>query len=256
MREIKAVIAAIAIVAFGAGNSFAAIGDAEKCLAAKIKIVGKYEACRFKAEALAVVKETAVDNAKCESKYTDSWAKAELKYGLDCPTTGDAASINSTASGHVDTVVLTLKDMVPGCGNNTIDGSETCDGTDLAGETCVTQGYDDGDLACDAMCNSFNTSDCASHDCNLIDQTGCGMGEACYPLGQSELCAGEGSAIEGQACAFANSCVGGMACVDYGMGNVCAPFCDNIDNVPGCAVMQTCTNVPAWDGPNVGYCEP
>jgi hypothetical protein len=254
MRRTQIIAVTIAIVAGATGASVAAIGDAEKCLAAKIKIVSKYEACRFKTEALAIVKETAVDNTKCESKYADSWAKAELKYGLDCPTTGDGASINSTASGHVDTVVLTLKDTEFGCGNNTVEGSETCDGTDLAGETCATQGFDDGNLTCDAMC-LLDTTDCANHECSLLDQTGCMAGQACYPIGKSEICAAAGTATEGQGCMFINSCAGGLGCVNYGMGNVCAPFCDNIDNVPGCGVGQTCVNVPDWDT-NVGYCEP
>ena len=31
------------------------------------------------------------------------------------------------------------------CGNNTVEGTEVCDGTDLGGETCETQGYLGGD---------------------------------------------------------------------------------------------------------------
>jgi hypothetical protein len=254
MPEMKTILAMIAIVAVSAGASGAAVGEAEKCLATKMKIVGKYEACRMKAESLAVLKETPADNSKCESKFSDSWQKAEAKYGLDCVTDGDELPINDHANDHVIITVALLNNLPAGCGNNVIQSGEACDGTDLDGETCVSQGYDGGTLACTTC--FFDYSGCETHECNLIDQTGCGVGEACYPLGQSEHCANEGTAIEGQGCMFANSCVGGMACVDYGMGNVCAPFCDNIDNVPGCAGMQTCTNVPAWDGPNVGYCEP
>ncbi|MFA4820114.1 MAG: PGF-pre-PGF domain-containing protein [Candidatus Aenigmatarchaeota archaeon] len=34
------------------------------------------------------------------------------------------------------------------CGNNTREGSEGCDGTDLAGQTCVSKGYASGTLKC------------------------------------------------------------------------------------------------------------
>lgn len=46
------------------------------------------------------------------------------------------------------------------CGNDVIEGSEVCDGTDLGEETCMTLGYDYGNLACSGDCNSFDTSDC------------------------------------------------------------------------------------------------
>ena len=43
---------------------------------------------------------------------------------------------------------------------------EFCDGTDLGGETCMSQGYDGGDLACDNTC-SFDISPCT----NICDLT-------------------------------------------------------------------------------------
>ncbi len=48
------------------------------------------------------------------------------------------------------------------CGNNTKETGETCDGTDLDSETCVTQGYDSGDLACQVDCSAFDVSSCVS----------------------------------------------------------------------------------------------
>jgi hypothetical protein len=44
------------------------------------------------------------------------------------------------------------------CGNNIKETGETCDGTDLDGQTCVSQGYASGTLACNSGCGSFNTS--------------------------------------------------------------------------------------------------
>ena len=54
------------------------------------------------------------------------------------------------------------------CGDNIIqnpnqDGeSEVCDGTNLGGEDCVTQGFEGGDLACNVDCLSFDVSSCTS----------------------------------------------------------------------------------------------
>ena len=48
------------------------------------------------------------------------------------------------------------------CGNNIREGSEVCDGTALAGQTCASQlgaGYT-GTLSCNPGCGSFNTSMC------------------------------------------------------------------------------------------------
>lgn len=45
------------------------------------------------------------------------------------------------------------------CGNGTIEHSESCDGSNLNGEDCVSLGYAGGDLGCSGSCN-FDTKDC------------------------------------------------------------------------------------------------
>jgi hypothetical protein len=47
------------------------------------------------------------------------------------------------------------------CGNSIIDSGETCDGTNLNGETCSSRGYKSGTLACKSDC-SFDASGCTS----------------------------------------------------------------------------------------------
>ena len=53
------------------------------------------------------------------------------------------------------------------CGNNTTEGSETCDGTDLNGETCssVDSMYVGGTLGCAADCSGYDTSACLTTLC-------------------------------------------------------------------------------------------
>ncbi len=47
------------------------------------------------------------------------------------------------------------------CGDGSITGSESCDGTNLNGQTCTGLGYVSGTLTCTASC-TFNTSACSS----------------------------------------------------------------------------------------------
>ena len=51
------------------------------------------------------------------------------------------------------------------CGNNIIEGDEVCDGTELAGEDCTTQGFSEGTLACLPDCTGFDTSNCTGGVC-------------------------------------------------------------------------------------------
>ena len=61
------------------------------------------------------------------------------------------------------------------CGDNMIDPGESCDGLDLGGETCISQGCTGGTLACSGDCSSFDTSGC----------TGCSV---CVDPGQGQPC--------------------------------------------------------------------
>jgi len=63
----------------------------------------------------------------------------------------------------------------PVCGNNQKEVGEVCDGTDLGGQTCQTQGFDDGTLSCLSDCLGFDTSACITlpKQCNdNIDNDG------------------------------------------------------------------------------------
>jgi len=46
------------------------------------------------------------------------------------------------------------------CNNGVVEGSEVCDGSDLIGETCQSQGFDNGTLSCASNCLSFNIGSC------------------------------------------------------------------------------------------------
>ena len=73
------------------------------------------------------------------------------------------------------------------CGNGIREGSEACDGDDLGGQTCVTQGYGGGTLACSNDCQSFDYSDCCDPYCppGYCGDDGCGGACQCAP---GEIC--------------------------------------------------------------------
>jgi hypothetical protein len=96
------------------------------------------------------------------------------------------------------------------CGNGQAQGVELCDGADLNGETCATQGFGGGTLGCLPLCVGFVTSGCHTGDC-CISHGGPGCGDF---------------ACESAICAIDPSC------------------CDEWDNA--CAVLAT--NEPACEG--------
>ncbi len=52
------------------------------------------------------------------------------------------------------------------CGNGALDTDEVCDGSQLGDQTCVTQGYIGGTLACESDCAEFDTGGC--HSCGDV----------------------------------------------------------------------------------------
>lgn len=64
------------------------------------------------------------------------------------------------------------------CGNNVKEPGEVCDGTDLGGATCTSQGCGGGTLACNSTCNGFDLTGCSG--CPVCNNNGtCEAGEDC-----------------------------------------------------------------------------
>lgn len=82
------------------------------------------------------------------------------------------------------------------CGNGNIDSGELCDptGPNLNNQTCISQGFVSGSLACTAQC-TFNTSGCVSNTCgdgNLSGEEQCDdsnttNGDGCSAICQTEI---------------------------------------------------------------------
>jgi hypothetical protein len=76
-------------------------------------------------------------------------------------------SSSSGSSGDEATTSMPESSTGPveACGNDAVEGDEACDGTDLAGQDCVGQGFDGGELGCAADCSALDTSGCMNFAC-------------------------------------------------------------------------------------------
>jgi len=85
--------------------------------------------------------------------------------GLDDGTYSYFVSATDTAwnSGSTETRSITVNTAV--CGNDLIEGTETCDGNNLNGQSCQLLGYDYGTLACLPDCSGFNATGCGNYEC-------------------------------------------------------------------------------------------
>lgn len=68
------------------------------------------------------------------------------------------------------------------CGNGIVEGTEDCDGTNLDGATCETEGQGTGDLSCNSNC-TFNYSECSSPTTTYTITSSHGSNGSISPLG-------------------------------------------------------------------------
>ena len=114
----------------------------------------------------------------------------------------------------------------PACGNGIVEEGETCDGSELGGESCESQGFDGGTLACNDTCDGYDTSRCV---------TNCGNGV----LDQGETC--DGSELGGESCESQGFDGGTLACNDTCDGYVTSS-CFTIPPGGDCTHAQDVTN--------------
>ncbi len=99
----------------------AALSAASTCEAAKLNEAGKKANCLASISSKAIRRATAVDAsklAKCSSKLVAGFTQAEKRAGAACPTTGDAAAIESRIDTCIGNVIADLGG-VPGSGGAT-----------------------------------------------------------------------------------------------------------------------------------------
>ncbi|MFN2427714.1 MAG: hypothetical protein ABR587_14855 [Candidatus Binatia bacterium] len=164
-RNTKFVVAAAtALLATTVSGAAAALAPDVRCESGKLKATAVYASCLLKAESKGLLKMLSPDFSKCVEKFNAKFPKLEEQAGVGiCPSEMDVADIRDLTDEYESTVALLLSggSLPPTglCGDGIIDGGEDCDVGDLDGETCATQGFFNGTLACAPGC-SFDTSAC------------------------------------------------------------------------------------------------
>lgn len=100
------------------------------------------------------------------------------------------------------------------------------------------------------------TADAPAPECDVLFQD-CIIGQGCYLTSDGTSCEVAGSAKEGEACTFLNTCEPGMACVDLDAGSVCALLCDTEDDQDPKACKTLCADTfgTLADVEGVGFCK-
>lgn len=157
-------------------------------------------------------------------------------------TTGEAttdASTTAITSGSTTSITGESTTGEPGsttgpapaCGDDTLDAGEACDGTDLGGEDCGSQGFAGGVLACLPDCSGFDPAGCtagggdccAAHGPTGCDDAACeaaicGFDPYCCDTSWDGICADE--ALTHPACLDVG---GACPCPDENIGDATGP---------------------------------
>jgi hypothetical protein len=178
------------------GGTTAALDPDDRCESAKLKVAGKYDLCRLKAESKGVRKGEAPDYTRCDAKFSEKWTHAETTAGLGvCPSEGDEAAIQTFISQHVDDLAVAISGgPLPNCPADLADCQTdlgTCNG-DLA--TC------DADRATCDVDLAQAQSDLAQCESDLTACEAAGQGQriqtgqtTCYNIGGIVIpCGGTG----------------------------------------------------------------
>lgn len=136
------------------------------------------------------------------------------------PTNADGDSTSGMAGDSTDD-----GPVVPVCGDGFVGGTEDCDGANLDGQTCQSQGFDEGTVVCDAGCN-LDTSGCVLFNCgnNSIEGT--------------EVC--DGTNVNGQTCTSQGFDGGTLGCMNDCSGYDTAPCFDIVCGDDSVAPGEVC----------------
>ncbi|MBN2724752.1 MAG: hypothetical protein JXR95_11835 [Deltaproteobacteria bacterium] len=115
------------------------------------------------------------------------------------------------------------------CGNGVIESPEQCDGTNTGSSSCISLGFDSGNLSCTASC-TYDTSGCSSSTmCSVVPQSGCTTGMKCtVDTATTNMCITAGSGAEMTVCEHDYDCQAGLTCAPAHVTlseGVCRRYC-------------------------------
>jgi len=108
MRRILIAIAVAGLATTMLAGGAHGLSEAMKCEAGKLKVAGKYDFCRLKAEAKAAKLGGLPDFSKCDLTYSSKWASTELAGGGMCPSNGDQAVMQTFVTEYTEAVAVAL----------------------------------------------------------------------------------------------------------------------------------------------------
>ncbi|MFO0747498.1 MAG: fibro-slime domain-containing protein [Myxococcota bacterium] len=151
------------------------------------------------------------------------------------------------------------------CGNDVAETIEACDGSDVRGATCRSEGYASGDLGCAGDCSAFDTTSCVpivvppTWTCNAgwFGDGSCDCGCGAVDLdcagasdpGQCDLCLACGAGCADDCAAYvraADTTVCATTCGDGVRVAALGEECDDGWTDAGDGCSPTCTVEPGW----------
>ncbi len=161
----------------------------------------------------------------------------------DASSSGGSSDGGSSDGGSSDGGSSGDSSGGPVCGNDMVEGSEPCDGADLARQDCTTLGFDAGTLACLDDCSDFDTSACINITCgdDVIDGADVCDGT---DLGGND-CTTQGFDAGTLACAADCTAFDTTGCITFSCGN---DLTEGIEACDGTDLLgQTCVTL-GFDG--------
>jgi hypothetical protein len=115
------------------------------------------------------------------------------------------------------------------CGNNIVEGSESCDGTSVVGLLCSDFGYTSGDVGCNSDC-TWDLSQCVGDYCQAQGWYGDGFCDDCEFLG----------GVYDTDC---DSCIADGNCIDYFSNQTNSYNCEGVmgERDPDCGTCGDAT---------------
>jgi hypothetical protein len=104
----KSICAGFVLIAVGCASLAEAISASDTCEAAKNQVAGRYAQCRSNAEARAIRNSSAPAFARCDTRFSQRWSRAESNANGLCLTSGDQSSIQTCVTTHTDAIAAAL----------------------------------------------------------------------------------------------------------------------------------------------------
>ena len=228
-------------------------------------------------EDMAIVEDLAVRPEVDLRPPTDLGAGADLRPMTGCtivPQGGCPAGQKCTTHDSSTSICDPAGPSARGQACTVATGIDSC----AAGSVCIDEGG--GRSQCRAFCKSdgdckdirsycsftlgTGTYKLCTQPCNAIyPGAGCAAGLGCFALNldlfllqERTDCGAPGPRSEGQACASARDCQGGMGCIGPAGAGLCRRICRRGDSAV-CAAGTTCGDIPGFiPWPNYGACCP